>query len=806
MTRTDVNESLKTAAKHFANGEMEKADYACRRILQHDPKNADALHLLALVSIRLNKLTEAVSFLNKACECSPNNPEFLSNLGNVTKFVGDKLKARRYYEQAIAADSTFLPAFYNLALLLTEQGDLAEAATLYKRALLVDNCVAELHYSLATVLRALEQRREAIACCREALRINPQFFEAQIVLGNLFYEENNLLEALIAYEDATKINSQSAIAFNGIGLCQTALGDYLSAKQALLKAIALAPEMPQLHNNLAVAYLMTGEYDKATMSLDRSVSLDANQPEAFRNYGNVLAAQKQYTEAIIFYRKALQLEPNFYEAKVELAIALKECGDTSAAKEAFEQAQKMNPGALAPRCGLLGASLPSFYWHESEIDVSRVDYAMRFNELENYLASNTCDLREAEEALTLVRPYYLSYQGRNDIDLHRQYGQLLYMIVSARYPQWSKGKAKRTIHPGEKIRLGIVSSNFNNHADWKMITSGIVNNINRDHFSLFAYSTGGITDEITEMIGAKTDHFYRGLSFSRLCQQIDQDNIDILLFPELGMDPTAMKIACLRLASVQCCAWGKTDTSGLPTMDYFISAQAMEPADAQSHYSEKLVLLPGLGSYCQPTLLPKINRTQEIVGLRKTATKFLCIQSLVKYMPQFDFVFTDIAKKVPNAQFLFVARPDGIATKFLERLTKAFAQENLAASDYVTMLPFMDRFQLAKLCDSADIFLDSINFSGCVTALDAIEHSIPIVTVRGAMMRERQCAAMLDIIGLQELVADNAEEYVQKAAKLALDTEYRTAISHKISAHRDKLYENKSVITSLEKAFKRFLA
>lgn len=806
MTRTDLNESLKSAAKHFSNGDMEKANFSCRRILQNDPNNADALHLLALIAIRLNRLTESIPLLEQACQHSPNNPEFLSNLGNVTKFTGDRLNARRYYEQAIAADANFLAAYYNLALLLTEEGNLDAAVSTYRQALLIDKKVPELHFSLATVLRAQGHRQEAIDSCRESLRIRSQFFEAEILLGNLLYEENNTLEALIAYEQAAEINPQSAIAFNGIGICQTALGNYFPAKEALQKAVALAGSLPQLHNNLAVAYLMLGEHDKATMSLDHAVSLDGNYPEALRNYGNVLADQKRYAEAIDFYRKTLQLDPTFFEAQLELGIALKECGESTAATAAFEQAEKLNPRALAPRCGLLGASLPNFYWHENEISTSRLGYVVRFDELEKYLAAHPFDLTEAEDALALVQPYYLSYQGQNDLDLHKQYGRLLHKIVTTKYPQWSKDKGKRTIQAGEKIRLGIVSRNFSNHADWKMITSGILNNINRTRFEVFAYSTGGIADEITEMIKSKAEHFYRGFNFVRLCEQIEQDKIDILLFPELGMDPTAMKIACLRLASVQCCAWGRTDTSGLPTIDYFLSGEAMEPSDAQSHYTEKLVLLPGLGSYFEPALLPPINNNPEIIGLRKNATKFLCIQSLVKYLPQYDFIFTEIAKHVQDAQFLFVARPTGLASKFFERLTKAFAQEGLDVSNYVTMLPFMDRLQLAKLYSSADIFLDSMGFSGCVTALDAIEHSLPIVTMRGAMMRGRQCAAMLDIMELQELVAENTQEYVQKALKLALDPEYKTAISHKIGEHKARLYYDKAVISSLEKMLTGFLA
>jgi protein O-GlcNAc transferase len=809
MTETTVRESLNSAAQCFNNNDLEGADFQLRRIMQGDPKNADALHMLALVRFRQGKVGESIKLIEDALKSRPDDLEFLTNLGNLTKSAGDRKAARAWYERAIAIDSNCLAPCYNLALLSAEEGDLDAAIDLFKRALKIDAELAELHFNLSLILKAKGDKQAAIESCKNALRLRPDFLEGHICLGNLYFEEEKPLDALAAFRAADKIKPDTAIVLNGIGVCQTSLGDYNAAKESLQKATALAPSLPDVHNNVGIVFSLLGDYSSAITNLNHALKLNPNYPEAWRNCGNVFSEQRRYGNAIEFYKKALALQPDFYPAQLEMSIALREHGDSQAAKESFARAQALNPLALAPLCGSIGAGLPNFYWDDSEIAACRTQYDDQLTVLENKLTSTEfdhIDLTEAEDALILLQPYYLSYQGGNNCKLYERYGKLLQKTLAARYPDWSKAKTKRHLKPGEKIRLGIASGNFSNHADWRMITSGLVDRIDRERFELFGYSTGGIVDTITEKAKAKIDHYYRGLSFIRLCQQIEQDQLDILLFPELGMDPISLKLGCLRLAPVQCCAWGRTETSGLTTIDYYISPGAMEPDDAQDHYVERLVKLPEFGSYYEPQNLPDASGSVDSLGLRKDAIKFLCVQSLFKYLPKYDFVFTEIVKSVPNAQFIFVARPDGLGEKLLQRLKRSFEKEGLDADRHFVMLPYLSHPNFLELCRTSDIFLDTIGFTGCVTVLDALEHSLPVVTLCSEYMRGRQSTAMLNILELPELIAQDANDYVQKVVKLANDAEYRQAIRERIANNKQRLYRNESVIKALEDNFQSWVS
>ena len=121
------------------------------------------------------------------------------------------------------------------------------------------------------------------------------------------------------------------------------------------------------------------------------------------------------------------------------------------------------------------------------------------------------------------------------------------------------------------------------------------------------------------------------------------------------MDPVSCQLAAQRLAPVECNSWGHPDTSGFPTLDYFLSSELMEPPDAQDHYTEQLVRLANLSVYYEPLDVEPVSVSRADLGLRSTETVFWCGQSLFKYPPQFDHLFPRIAGEVGDCQFASTA-------------------------------------------------------------------------------------------------------------------------------------------------------
>jgi predicted O-linked N-acetylglucosamine transferase (SPINDLY family) len=103
----------------------------------------------------------------------------------------------------------------------------------------------------------------------------------------------------------------------------------------------------------------------------------------------------------------------------------------------------------------------------------------------------------------------------------------------------------------------------------------------------------------------------------------------------------------------------------------------------------------------------------------------------------------------------------------------------------------------------ADMFLDSIGWSGCNSALESLPHNLPIVTTPGPLMRGRHSAAILQMMGVTETVADTLDGYVATAVRLAKDAEWRRALSRQVAENKHKVYRDRACITALDDFLER---
>jgi predicted O-linked N-acetylglucosamine transferase (SPINDLY family) len=235
-------------------------------------------------------------------------------------------------------------------------------------------------------------------------------------------------------------------------------------------------------------------------------------------------------------------------------------------------------------------------------------------------------------------------------------------------------------------------------------------------------------------------------------------------------------------------------------MDYYISSELMEPEDATDHYMEKLVLLPNLSIYYEPSIIEVAPVRREELGFRKEEILFWCCQSLFKYLPQHDDIFVDIARKLPESRFLFIAhsKSENITNKFKNRLSHVFTKKGLSFETHCHFFPHMDRTRFHAVNSLADVFLDSIGWSGCNSTFESIYHNIPVVTMKGELMRGRHSAAILEMMGVTETIVSTKDEYFRIAVRLGSDSEFRRKISTQIKKQKEKIYRDDTAVRSLE--------
>ena len=102
-----------------------------------------------------------------------------------------------------------------------------------------------------------------------------------------------------------------------------------------------------------------------------------------------------------------------------------------------------------------------------------------------------------------------------------------------------------------------------------------------------------------------------------------------------------------------------------------------------------------------------------------------------------------------------------------------------------------------------DVFLDSIGWSGCNSTLESLVCNLPVVTMWGTLMRGRHSAAFLQMMGISETIANSIEDYIDIAARLANDREYRRAQASEIEARKHAVYRDRAAIAALEEFLDR---
>ena len=216
--------------------------------------------------------------------------------------------------------------------------------------------------------------------------------------------------------------------------------------------------------------------------------------------------------------------------------------------------------------------------------------------------------------------------------------------------------------------------------------------------------------------------------------------------------------------------------------------------------TEKLVRLPNLSIYYEPAEIEPVSVTREELGLRSGAIIFWSAQSLFKYLPQYDDVFVRIARAVGDCQFVFLRHfgAPKVTQLVRERLECTFAAAGMRADQHCVFLNRLSQSKFVAAAGLADVFLDTIGWSGCNSALECLTQALPLVTFEGTTMRGRHSAAILRMIDVTDTIAVTVEDYVAIATRLGKDAQFRETISSRIAENKHRLYRDRAPVTALE--------
>lgn len=630
----------------------------------------------------------------------------------------------------------------------------------------------------------------------------PDNFYALHYLGVVNIQRENLDLAIEYIEKAFKVDSSDSHAYYNHAIALQEKGRLDDAITSYQKAIRLNPSNYDAHVNLGIVFKEKGKLDEAVTCYQKALQLNPDLFAAYNNLGMALQEKGQLDDAEACLQKALQFKPDSPETLFNLGTVFMEQGKQDQALSVFDKVLDLTPHSVIARFTHCISQLSIIHQDESSIYNSRKKYYDELTKLHDTIRFDTKqDIESASKAIGVVQPFYLAYQGLNDLELQQIYGNLLCRIMALRYPRFAD---RPPMPPGiseKPIRIGFVSGYFYNHSIWKIPIKGWIENLDKDRFELSGYYTWKNKDIETVTARRFFNHFVEDVySFEDLCNIIKKDNLHMLIFPEIGMDPITLKLASLRLSPVQCASWGHPTTSGLPTIDFYLSSNLMEPPDADNHYTEGLIRLPNLSAYYTPPELKKTGANRDDFRLHHGRVLYHCCQSLYKYLPQYDEVFPRIARELGSCTLLFSSHPRSkwITEQFQRRITRAFEKFNLDAEKFVVFLPFINEARYNDLYYLSDVLLDPIGWSGCNSALEAISCDLPVVTLPGRLMRSRDSFGILSVMGIKDTIASSFDEYIEISVRLGKDPEWRKHISKKIAENKHRIYYDKTCISALE--------
>jgi protein O-GlcNAc transferase len=723
------------------------------------PEHADLL-LQAHALLSHYRYEDAGRVVQALLELSPANVDALTMKAQLALQQGNLDAAAT----AIAAAARVAPALaavqYTRGRVHKARGELPQAIECYRRAVASEPANADILTSLGIALRALGNLEEAVQSYRQALAANPGHLAAQ----------NNLANALAAAGDPDAARrgraavAQSVLELQARSRALQGQGQLRSAIDLLQQALAIQPS-PQLFVSAANLAMDCGDNALALDFVDRLLEIDPHNHTGLR-LGCLVAVSAGLTERLARYAGPLrQVAPH---DEMHLVIRL---------------------------------ALPAVQDSRESIAASRAAYEAALDELLQG------EVRVSDPLVLFGFPaFYLAYHGECDRDLQikaaRFHAQVLPSLA------FTAPHCQRPRRAG-RIRLGFLSRFFYAHSIGKT-SRGLIERTDRERFETYAIRlTPSREDETTELIRRAAEHSIEvsatatGLEAARA--QLAALELDVLFYQDIGMDPATYLLSFARLAPVQCVSYGHPNTTGVPSIDYFVSNDLYEGEHSDSHYSERLVRLhdlPTLAYYYRPEMTRAPVRRASL-GLPERATLYVCPQTLFKIHPDMDELLHAILRRDAQGRLILIR---GHYPEWADKLAGRLRRTMGEVFERVMFVPPLPSGPFMQLLATSDVMLDPLYFNGMNSSLEALATGLPVVTLPTALQRGRHTSAMYRKMGVTECIAASRDDYVNIAVRLGTDTAYRNQVRERILQRNQALYEDARVVREFERFYLSALA
>ncbi len=587
--------------------------------------------------------------------------------------------------------------------------------------------VAERLFAQAVGLDRAGQAKAALDAYLRVLAHDPGHARSLYQIGAVAHRSGDLAMARRFFARAAEAAPAMAAAHYSLGLTAQAQGEAEAAEASLRQALSLEPGLIQAHLALALLLQAQGRPDEAAVVLEAALAADPASAEAWMNLGNLRREQRRLAEAERCGRRAAELAPASPLAWRNLAVTLRELARLDEALAAYDRALDLAP-----------------------------------------------DFAAAQSERLFLLNYRPGLAAQAVADAHRHWGQALEARISPAPGPWPER--------GPRIRLGYVSGDLRVHpVGW--LLAPVLEAHDRAAFEIHLFDTsGGAGDDLTHRLRAAADgwHDLAALDDAAAQRAIRAAGIDILVDLSGHTARNRLALFARRCAPVQAAWLGYPATTGLAAaFDAAIFDDATVPAGAEALFAEPLIRLPrGRFCYVPPAYAPAPAAPPSAAGAPVTFGSF---NELTKLNPEVIALWAQVLAQVSGSR-LKLKWTSLDEPQVRARLTEAFAAQGVGPERLI-LSGYAPHARMLAEYAQVDIALDPFPFGGGMTSLEALAMGVPVITWPGAAPASRQTLAFLTELGLTELAAGSAADYVARAAALAGDPQRLAELRQGLRPH-----------------------
>lgn len=493
-----------------------------------------------------------------------------------------------------------------------------------------------------------------------------------------------------------------------------------------------------------------GDFFNADESLNKALSINANYDEALFAKGNLYYRQDRLDEAEVFLINAISKLDNETSRPLRSLLAT------------IQQKLKKYEPALSAFEGLAKEDPTNWlYWN---------NMGMIFQDLSDFERMEEAYQRSCE--LTTSNPItYFNHIVGSHYNPSKSAEDILQLCVSWQekfeLPEKSIRAISKDLMSNKTLRIGMVSDGFRSHPVGNMITLGL-SHVPPEHIDFYAYSTNFTQDHVTDKIQrlCKKWQIIDGLSDSTVEKIIKEDEIDIL-FDLCGYNANSrMQLFQKGVTPIQI-KWvgGLISSTGIKNMDYLLSDYVETPEGVDHLYTEKLIRMSGdYICYDPPYYLPALSSPPVT---KNGYITFGCFNNASKINDSLLELWAHLLNQVDNSR-LFLKSFNFINETLSERILTTFQSYGISR-DRIILEGASPHRELLESYNKVDIALDPWPYSGGLTTCESMAMGVPVVSLPGPTFAGRHSASHLVHAGMAELVAENAQQYIDIAVGLTND-------------------------------------